>query len=273
MNPFKLICLDIDGTLLDANRSLSERTKAVFRQLDPSVVVILCSSRMPSAMRYLQEGLGVEGYPLICYNGGLIIDEHGTVLDNQSIPMECLSVIKEHDFAAKCNISLYHDGDWFTDQADYWTNREINNTRVEPTLRPFAVSYDAFVATDSTPQKIMCMGDNKIIDTIVGALDANDIDVNHYRSKDTYLEISARTTNKALALDQLIKLKFPKIQSSEVIAFGDNYNDIDLIQYAGCGVAMGNGRDALKAVADRVAAKNVDDGVALVVEEVFVEIT
>jgi len=269
MSAFKLICLDIDGTLLDANRSLSDKTKSVFSQLDEGVVVILCSSRMPSAMHYLQKGLGVEHYPLICYNGGLIIDENGVVLDNQSIPLECLSVIKDHKFAVKCNVSLYHEDDWFTDAADYWTNREINNTRVEPTLRSFFESYQSFVDSESTPQKIMCMGEKEVIDEIVSALDSNNINVNHYRSKDTYLEISAKTTNKALALDQLIKQKYPSIQPSDVIAFGDNYNDIDLIQYAGCGVAMGNGRDELKAVADRVALGNKEDGVALVVEEVF----
>jgi len=269
MSSFKLICLDIDGTLLDANRDLSEKTKQIFNQLDRVIIVILCSSRMPAAMRYLQAGLGIERYPLICYNGGLIVDEEGAVLDNQSVVFDCLSVLKDHDFASRCNISLYHEDDWYTDQLDYWTNREINNTRVHPSLRSFEESYQSFISSGISPQKIMCMGNKEVIDDIVSALDSNNTDVNHYRSKDTYLEISARTTNKALALDQLIKQKFPSIQPSEVIAFGDNYNDIDLIDYAGYGVAMGNGRDELKAIADRVAEKNVDDGVARVVEEVF----
>lgn len=269
MNPYKLICLDIDGTLLDVNRSLSDKTKQIFSQLDNEVVVILCSSRMPSAMKYLQIGLGIERYPQICYNGGLIVNETGEVLYNQSTPMECLTLLREHDFASKCNISLYHNDDWYTDKKDYWTDREINNTRVEPILRPFKESYKSLSAANASPQKIMCMGDKEIIDDTVAALDSNNIDVNHYRSKDTYLEISARATNKALALDQLMKLKFPHILQSEVIAFGDNYNDIDLIQFAGCGVAMGNGRAELKAVSDRITLSNKEDGVALVVEEVF----
>jgi len=269
MNPYKLICLDIDGTLLDANRSLSSKTKQVFSQLNDEVVVILCSSRMPSAMKYLQAGLQIEHYPLICYNGGLIVDESGNVLDNQSTPMECLTILKDHGFASQCNLSLYHNDDWFADKLDYWTNREINNTRVEPTLRSFNESYDFFQEANSTPQKIMRMGDEAVIDAIVAALDSNNVAVNHYRSKDTYLEISARSTNKAYALDQLMKLKFTEIKPSEVIAFGDNYNDMNLIQFAGCGVAMGNGRDELKEVADRIALGNKEDGVALVIEEVF----
>jgi len=224
---------------------------------------------MPSAMKYLQIGLRIERYPLICYNGGLIVDENGTVLDNQATSLDCMTLLRDHDFGNKCNVSLYHNDDWFTDKLDYWTQREVNNTRVQPTIRPFSESYQSLISANASPQKIMCMGDKEVIDDIVTAIVSNNVDVNHYRSKDTYLEISARSTNKALALDYLIKLKFPEIGPSEVMAFGDNYNDIDLIQFAGCGVAMGNGRDELKAMADRIALGNKEDGVALVIEEVF----
>jgi len=264
---YKLICLDIDGTLLDKDRDLSLKTKSVFERIDNDVVVILASSRMPSAMSYLQKGLKIEHYPMICYNGGLIIEPNGHIIDNQAIPIACMEALLP--FHQRCNLSLYIADDWYTDREDSWTKREINNTRVQPTIRLYEQSLDAFKKATESPQKIMCMGDKEIIDQIDSSLNRLEIKVNRYRSKDTYLEITAQSTNKALALDQLITKKYVNIKPSEIIAFGDNYNDIDLLKYVGCGVAMRNGRDELKTKANRVAPSNVDDGVALTLEEVY----
>ena len=69
----KLICSDIDGTLLNKDRELSEKSIEVIKDLSP-IPFILISSRMPQAMQHLQQELDITHLPLICYNGGLIID-------------------------------------------------------------------------------------------------------------------------------------------------------------------------------------------------------
>jgi len=82
----KLICSDIDGTLLNINRELSAKTIAVIKEVAP-LPFILISSRMPQAMEHLQEKLAISHLPLICYNGGLIIDGD-TVMHSTEINLD-----------------------------------------------------------------------------------------------------------------------------------------------------------------------------------------
>ena len=70
----KLICSDIDGTLLNKDRELSDKTIAAIKDMAPTCRLYLISSRMPQAMEHLQEELDITHLPLICYNGGLIVD-------------------------------------------------------------------------------------------------------------------------------------------------------------------------------------------------------
>jgi hydroxymethylpyrimidine pyrophosphatase-like HAD family hydrolase len=93
-------------------------------------------------------------------------------------------------------------------------------------------------------------------------------ELNAYRSKPTYLEISSKQISKLSALSFLLEQNFP-VSLEEVIAFGDNYNDIEMIQGVGLGVAVGNAKEEVKAVANRLTLSNLEDGVAVVLEEVF----
>src|SRR5687768_13168893 len=93
----KALCTDIDGTLLDSRRELSETTIEVIRKLSLSIPIVLASSRMPKAMRHLQSELHILQHPLICYNGGYVVqfDAHGDVrvLYSSKIPLEICSAI------------------------------------------------------------------------------------------------------------------------------------------------------------------------------------
>ena len=93
------VCTDIDGTLLDSRRELSVRTiRAIERINSAGIPVILASSRMPAAMRHLQDQLGILGQPMICFNGGYVIIDKGdlsptTVLDSVTIPLSiCMDI-------------------------------------------------------------------------------------------------------------------------------------------------------------------------------------
>ncbi|MAQ76590.1 MAG: haloacid dehalogenase, partial [Aquimarina sp.] len=76
---YDIVFSDIDGTLLNAERELSNDTKAQIKRIKENIPVILISSRMPAAMVHLQKELDIENTPLICYNGGLILVENKTV--------------------------------------------------------------------------------------------------------------------------------------------------------------------------------------------------
>jgi Cof subfamily protein (haloacid dehalogenase superfamily) len=267
---FSVVCTDIDGTLLDANRQLSSRTISAFRRLPPDVLVILASSRMPAAMRHLQAELGVLKHPLICYNGGYVIehDETGNVaeIDSVVIPHAVCRSIIDLTNNTSVHVSFYHKDEWFAPAWDYWTDREARITKVTPAILSAAEVLNKW-ENKGGAHKLMCMGDEHEIHELQGALEThfgNDIHV--YRSRPTYLELAPKAVSKGSALAQLLARR-NAIHISSSIAFGDNYNDIELLRMAGHGVAVGNAREEVKAVANEVAADSKADGVAMVLEK------
>ncbi len=246
--PYQLICSDIDGTLLDKNRDISKETQEAFAQLNNEIPIVLASSRMPSAMYYIQEKLGIVDAPLIAYNGGLILGERGQVLQTNTIPIIVLEAVLLHQERSSYNISSYCDDDWHTAEEDYWTLREINNTRVKPTLIPLKNLVKKLKDLEQLPHKIMCMGDENEIDSLVETLAQSYSEViNLYRSKNTYLEITAKNIDKSIALQFLLQEHY-KLSMDQVLAFGDNHNDEEMLKHAGMGVAVANATDNVKAV-------------------------
>ena len=83
---YKIVFSDIDGTLLNKDRELSERTINAIKAIKNEIPIVLISARMPAAMRHLQQQLGIEDQPIICYNGGFVI------IDEQPVSSTAISV-------------------------------------------------------------------------------------------------------------------------------------------------------------------------------------
>lgn len=266
-NTYRMICTDIDGTLLNSNRELSEKTKHVLNLVPDNVPFVLASSRMPDAMRYFLNDINRSGEPLICYNGALIVDGDNSVLESVTISADIFRLIAEHRGDKACNVSVYSYNNWYCSAVDYWTKREMNNTRVSPTILSDSEIMNR--VEDTGIHKIMCMGDEVVIDDIYNMLTDNKAELNLYRSKPTYLEISSKDIDKAQAIDKLRDLVYSDIYREQIVAFGDNHNDIEMINYAGLGVAVNNATDSIKQAADIITDSNLDDGVANVVERLM----
>lgn len=265
----KLIATDIDGTLLDATRNISAQTKDVFKSKD--VPKILISARMPDAMYYLQSDLDILGSPMICYNGALVLHKK-EVLFELDIPYETLESIALLASELGLHVSLYRNNEWFVTALDEWTAREINNTRVQPTVQDLALTLAYFKETAHVggAHKIMYMGEEALMDAAFAK--ANSLHSNQvhcYRSKETYTEITPAGTSKRVALEHLIKTRYDGVSMEHIAAFGDNYNDMDMIAAVGYGVCMANGREELKAVASHLAGHHKEDGVAAWLSENF----
>jgi Cof subfamily protein (haloacid dehalogenase superfamily) len=263
---FKAICSDIDGTLLNSERDLSDRLKTVVSLFPKDFPVILASSRMPDAMRHLLRDLGKPSEPLVAYNGGFVLDQHGNVLDSVVIPLPLVAKILELTRKTSIHVSLFHGESWYESKEDYWSKREIQNTKVQPTWMNGAEVLDLWAKNDLGAHKVMVMGDSNEISWLFGELHFEHAGELHlYRSKDTYIEIAPRKISKATAL-RLVLENLYDFGMEEVIAFGDNYNDIDLIQSVGWGVAVGNARPEVKAVAKEITSHHKEDGVAATLE-------
>lgn len=261
----QLVCTDIDGTLLNAERWLSGETVTAFAKA--KLPTILASSRMPSALTYLQDELNIIGSPLIAYNGGLILSKNGQLLKSNTFDLSILEVVITHQAKYSYNLSIYADDDWYTATQDYWTKREINNTRVQPTLQKPGQTLRQLSMKKRGIHKVMCMGDKRELDTLIEVLANCKSQVHLYRSKDTYLEITPRDIDKAKALKIVLAEEF-NFGMEAVMAFGDNHNDDELIKHAGLGVAVANATDTLKSLADYVSPfTNKEHGVALAIHK------
>ena len=270
---YKAICSDIDGTLLNKERVLSPKTLSVFSQLPPEVQIILASSRMPKAMRHLQEDLNITHSPLICYNGAYVLafDEGGGTheLHSSPVPVEICSELADFTRRINLHLGLYYADEWYVRGTDYWSAREENNTRVSSQIADFGEVLQAWESEGKGGHKMMCMGEAKDVQATEDFLRERYADRLHlYRSKDTYLEISDRSISKAGALEKVIA-HLDNFQIHEVVAFGDNYNDMDLLKAVGLGVAVGNARAEVLEMADAETLRNTEDGVAIAIEKYF----
>ncbi|GAA4319125.1 fructose-phosphate phosphohydrolase SppA [Pontixanthobacter gangjinensis] len=259
---FKIIFSDIDGTLLNAERDLSEYTIKTIKKLNNSnIPFILISSRMPAAMRHLQKKMDIEHLPLISYNGGLIIAD-GKTTSSTEIPLEILEDLHDYNLDHDVHLSLFHNDEWYVPRDDFWTRREINNTKVQPEFHENKVVIQKWKEEEKGAHKIMAMGEEEKIDSIFSFLKNKYPEQLHlYRSKPTYIEIAPKAISKLTAVNHLLENHF-KIPLSQSMAFGDNYNDIEMLRGVGMGIAVGNAKPEVLEVAHMVTAPGKEDGVA-----------
>lgn len=265
---YKIIFSDIDGTLLNKDRELSELTKTVFQELQQKVPIVLISSRMPQAMRHLQEELHIAHQPLICYNGGLILID-GKIKGTTEIPFSILEKLADFNKQVDCHLSLYNNEDWFVPKMDKWAQREESNTKVTPVVRPTRTVLEEWKLQEKGAHKVMCMGKEEKIDKIVEFLSCSFKDELHlYRSKATYLEIANKKVSKLTAINILLKEHF-QLTLEQCIAFGDNFNDYEMLKAAGLGIAVGNAKPEILKIAREITHHGKEDGVAKSLQQIF----
>lgn len=266
---YKLIALDIDGTLLDKSKAISPKTKSVINAIPDTVPVVLISSRMPDAMRYLQKDLNILDLPLVAFNGGLVLHKN-EILSHTGIDFLTFKTVLEQNIDLNLHLSLFHNDEWFAPQDDFWSQREIRNTKVKPIFKSNAQVYHDWKVYNKEPHKIMCMGEEHKVDELFNRLSQIESNSLHlYRSKPSYIEMAPRQTSKLSGLEVLLQKIYPELELSDIIAYGDNYNDIEMLERVGMGVAVDNAKIEVKAVADEITQSNLQDGVALHLEKIF----
>jgi Cof subfamily protein (haloacid dehalogenase superfamily) len=272
MKNIRAICTDIDGTLLDSQRQLSPRTISAIRSLSEKLKVILASSRMPSAMRHLQEELGILDHPMICYNGGYVIQYQNNsrtpfVFTSVTIPAEICASIYALSATTDIHTSLYFEDEWYAPSLDQWTDREQRITKVNATIADIGSVIEEWRLLNQGAHKVMCMGPAdqiKVMEERLRAKHADDLHI--YFSRPTYLELAPKSISKASGL-KIILEELYQIHTDDVMAFGDNYNDIEMLQAVGVGIAVADAREEVKKIAKELTAISKEDGVALALEK------
>ncbi len=259
----KIAFSDIDGTLLNKDREVSPALKKeVLRITEDGVPFILISSRMPAAMTHIQDDLRISGLPLIAYNGGWVLVD-GQPIHSEEIPLRIVQVVDGLQSGTSLSVQLFHGHEWYVEAMDFYALREENNTKVTPTVREVAETINDWSGRNISAHKVMVMGESAELDGLVEQLEKKfGSELHLYRSKDTYLEIASKRISKLTGIEMLLANSYPDFALTDCIAFGDNFNDVEMLEAVGVGVAVANAKAAVLAVADRVVATNKEDGVA-----------
>ena len=264
---YKLLVLDVDGTLLNDKKEITPRTHAaLLKAQQMGVHVVLASGRPTNGVQPLAEALELNHYGgfILSYNGGQIINaQTGELMFEKRIDPAMIPYLnrkaKENGFA----IFTYHKDYILTDSPEnkhVQEEAELNKMRI--------IGVENFPeAVDFAPCKCILTSDdeNNLVGLenhwkkrLDGVLEA-------FRSEDYFLEVAPHFINKGNTLAVLMEML--NITTEVVVAIGDGVADVSMLQLAGTGVAMGNARDSVKACADFTTLSNNMDGVAVAIEK------
>ncbi len=261
---FKILCSDLDGTLLSTKNDVSEFTISQINRIKNNTRIVLVSARMPKSITYLQKRMGIEENPIIAYNGALILDQN-KILGSSNIPLA--KTIALHKLCENQNIrfGLYRHNEWFVSETSERVEKEIFNTKATPSFEPTLTTLKRWQKEDSGAHKIMLMGDKANMDELEVILDTDYAsEMNCYRSNNTLIEIAPKSSSKLAGIKTILR---SNESLNDVIAFGDNYNDVEMLQSVGYGVAVDNGRKEAKEVANKVTLSNKEHGVAQFIKD------
>ncbi|HVS98438.1 MAG TPA: Cof-type HAD-IIB family hydrolase [Puia sp.] len=266
---YKAVFLDMDGTLLRSDHSVSEETIRKIRMLiSEGVAVVLVSARPVNAVLPTFRNIGLpEQTPVITLNGSYVVQSGEPILDVR-IDLTTTAAVTREVKPYSATIAYYLQKEWFSEVRDAWTDHEQKIMDVPLAVAPIEKLVEEWSQRRIGPNKMMVMSEVENIERIQGHLRMlYNGRLNVYPSKATYLEVMDSRGSKANAV-RFISERM-RLDPSEIIAIGDNYNDIGMIEFAGIGIAMGNAPDDIKRKANDVTATNNDDGVRKALEKYF----
>lgn len=263
---YKAVFIDLDGTLLRYDHSISEATRATIQRLmAKGILVVLVSARPFHGITPISDWLGTTAFPIVSLNGAYIGLENDIIFQS-SIDTVTVSALHGHAKGFDSTLIYYSGLRWFAETSNAAIEKEQRITDVKVAIAPFQSLLQEWNRQQTGVNKVMAIGKEDIISELESKLiSIYHNEMNIYTSKPTYLEIMRKDASKTNAVKFLLERY--KISKDEIIALGDNYNDIEMIAFAGTGVAMGNAPDAIKIAADYVTDTNESDGVRKALEK------
>lgn len=262
MTEIKLLALDLDGTLFNTKKEVSLENKEALKAVrEKGIKVVITTGRPLKAIEHLLEELDLlskDNY-LITFNGGLVQKTTGEILEKSALSRKQVETIQTEMEHLALPVDVLSDG------IVYSISNQNNHS-----LYPIANPMLTFREIDGLPQLPLDTIYNKVV--IVCDADFLDQQIEKiptyfyekfevFKSRDIILEIMPKGVHKAVGLNLLIK--HLAIDQSEVMAMGDEENDLSMLEWAGLGVAMANGVPIAKETADAVTKKTNDEsGVA-----------
>ena len=260
---FRLVASDVDGTLLRSDETLSPRNLAAVNRVVEKSLFVIATGRPPRITHPIAEMLGHHGVA-VCSNGAVTLDlRDESIIDTRLLSPAAAaaaceairSVLPDVGFAIDSLDGFGHEPPY---QPMFDIGRKVTIAPLQELIRKPSLkilfrhpSMDAEVLR----ALVKAVGD---YGTITYGSTAN------VPQSRTLIEVMAHGVSKAAALQRICD--HHDISVEDTIAFGDMPNDIEMLAWAGHGVAMGNGHDDTKAVADEITLTNDEDGVGVILE-------
>ena len=238
----KLVVTDIDGTLMEMNGSLAKETIDVVQQMsDKGVKVVIATGRMYNAAKPVVEELGLDA-PIICYQGAMIRDENRIYFERNVDKATTLSIIDDlRNYGA--HINMYLRDRLIVENDDKYIKAYAGDRFLK-----YEVVEDLKVVAQDATKLLAIDEDANLVTKIRDEMRLKYPYLNIVKSTDYYCEFVNNEADKGFAID-FIAAEW-NIKKDEILAIGDQDNDIQMIKVAGIGVAMGNCSPKLRKEAD-----------------------
>ena len=250
----RMVVTDIDGTIYTPQTGIKQNTKECLKDLcNKGVIVAIATGRTYGSAKSVADNIGIK-CPLICYQGGLINSYEGEILNvkylNPDIANEIIDDFRKREIHLNVYVEdkLYveNDDDYIKDYIgdkgiDYFKVQSFNELDFSKLNKLLAIRYDS-----------------QFIDNLIEELRKKYPSIYTVKSHDYFCEIANKEATKGNAIKFLAN-KYG-IKTEEVLAIGDQNNDIDMIKTAGIGIAMGNGTEQIKKEADFITDSVDNDG-------------
>jgi Cof subfamily protein (haloacid dehalogenase superfamily) len=265
----RLLVLDIDGTISGQSNQIREPVRQAIQAVQArGIQVAIATGRMyRSALRFHTE-IG-STLPLLAYQGALIKDpSNDKILRHWSVPkplvLQLLDHFEQPALRELLSVHFYIDDCLYVREMTEETRCYAERSGIEP-----IVVGDLRLTLATEPTKVLALSDDStLIDALLGNLRQLYPPAELYltTSVATFFEAAHPLVNKGNAVRYLTE-EILGWQAANVMAIGDNFNDVEMIEYAGIGVAMGEAPEAVQAIAQWVAPSVERDGVAAAIEQ------
>lgn len=266
----KLVAIDMDGTLLNSKKELLEETKQYFKDFhkkETDTLLVLCTGRPESGIRPYLKDLGYleENHYIISQNGANIYESRtgkrvmDAFLDSAAI-QKWIELGKKHGISVMgAGVDYYY---CFDQEPTEWMEFDVKLVSGKLKRIPTKESLN----TDF--YKILLMGDEEQLNEFETFIPQEWRDEFYVvRSQKYLVEVLTKGVNKAFGLEKLAQKL--NILPSEIAAIGDAANDVEMLEYAGLAIAMGNASEEVKAISDIVTDTNENNGVIKAIDQLI----
>jgi len=268
---YKLIAIDMDGTLLNSDNEISERNQSAIREAaDKGIKVVLTTGRIYSSALFYAKSLNIST-PIISCNGAYIAEhDKSNILYESPISVDSIKDVIELAEKENMHYHFYDDSTFYARELNEtvikyynWNKKrdEMDRININIIENPFEVVQNEklnvykFVFVENDREKLLRF--KKKLESIKNIEIAS--------SWINNVEVMNKGVSKGKALEELCKLF--GINKGEVVAIGDNENDISMLEFAGLSVAMGNGVEKARKISCVVTDTNDNDGVGMAIEK------